>query len=79
MPILNIGTKDELSIKKLSNLISNYIGYKGKIIFDKVSPDGTFRKNLDSSIINSLGWFPKINLKNGLKKVIMSRGFKKFK
>ncbi len=79
LPLINIGTKDEISIKKLSKLIATFIGFRGNIIFDKKSPDGTFRKNLDSSIINSLGWFPKINLKNGLKKVIMSRGFKKLK
>ncbi len=76
LPILNIGTKDELSIKKLSSLISNYIGYKGKIIFDKISPDGTFRKNLDSSKINYLGWKNKIKFEKGLKEVIQNRKYK---
>ena len=79
LPLINIGTKDELSIKKLSKLIASYIGFKGKIIFDKKSPDGTFRKNLDTKIINSLGWFPNISLKDGLKKVIEIRGLKKLK
>ena len=73
LPILNIGTKNEISIKKLAKLIALYIGFKGKIIFDKKSPDGTFRKSLNSNIIKSLGWHPKINLRNGLKKVVMSR------
>ena len=44
-----------------------------RLSFDKKSPDGTFRKNLDTKKINSLGWFPKIKLKIGLKKVIESR------
>jgi GDP-L-fucose synthase len=73
LPILNIGTKDEISIKNLSQLISELIGFNGEIKFDKKFPDGTFRKNLDTKKINSLGWFPKIKLKVGLKKVIESR------
>ncbi len=73
LPILNVGTKDHFSIKNLSNLIAKYINFKGKIIFDKSSPDGTYKKNLDSSKINKLGWFPKINFYEGLKKVIQSR------
>jgi len=73
LPILNIGTKDEISVKNLSQLISELIGFNGEIKFDKKFPDGTFRKNLDTKKINSLGWFPKIKLKVGLKKVIESR------
>ena len=73
LPIMNVGTKDEISIKKLSNLIAKFINFKGKIIFDKNSPDGTFKKNLDSTKINRLGWFPKIKFYDGLKKVIKSR------
>ncbi len=73
LPIINVGTGDEISIRSLSKLIANFIGYKGKIIFDKSLPDGTFRKGLDSSKIKNLGWEPKINFKLGLRKVINSR------
>ncbi|MDC0046937.1 NAD-dependent epimerase/dehydratase family protein [Candidatus Pelagibacter sp.] len=73
LPVLNVGTNQEFSIKKLSELISKYFNFNGKIIFDKKSPDGTFRKKLDSSIINRLGWYPKISFKYGLKKVIENR------
>ena len=73
LPLLNIGTKDEISIKNLSKLIAKYNNFEGKIIFDKKSPDGTFRKNLDSSKIKKLGWTPKIKLKNGLREVIENR------
>jgi GDP-L-fucose synthase len=73
LPILNVGTKNHISIKKLSKLIARYINFKGKIIFDKNSPDGTYKKNLDSSKINRLGWSPKINFYKGLKQVIRSR------
>lgn len=73
LPIFNVGTKDVISIKNLSKLVAKFIDFKGKIIFDKNFPDGTFKKNLDSSKINKLGWFPKIKFYDGLKKVVHSR------
>ncbi len=65
---VNVGTGYEISIKELSYLISDVIGFKGKIIFDPKYPDGTPRKLVDSSIINSLGWKPKIDIQVGLTK-----------
>ena len=73
LPVLNVGTNQEFSIKELSELISKYLSFNGKILFDKKSPDGTFRKKLDSSLINRLGWLPNIQFKHGLKKVIENR------
>ena len=73
LPIFNIGTNEEISIKNLAELIKKYIDYSGKIIFDKNSPDGTFRKVLNSRKIKELGWSPKITFKDGLKKVINDR------
>ena len=67
MPI-NIGSGFELSINDLAKLISKKIGYKGKIFFDNISPDGTFRKILDSNKLNSLGWKAKVDLKTGIEK-----------
>ena len=73
MPILNIGTKDIVSIKQLSKLIAKFTGFKGKINFDKQSPDGTFKKDLDISKVTKLGWSSKIKLFDGLKGVIEKR------
>ncbi len=73
LPILNVGTNEEISIKNLSKIIAKFIHYRGKIIFDKKSPDGTYRKKLNSNKIRNLGWYPKIKLMNGLKKVIEKR------
>ena len=72
-PIINVGTGENISILKLSKIISKIVKYNGKIIFDKKYPDGTFKKNLNSSKIYKLGWRPKIKLKEGLKEVINSR------
>jgi GDP-L-fucose synthase len=73
LPIINVGSNEEISIKKLSKLIAKYIRYKGKIEFDHKSPDGTYRKGLNSSKIRDLGWYPRIKLEVGLKKVIEKR------
>ncbi len=63
---LNIGCGDEVSIKDLALLIKKITGFSGKLSFDKSKPDGTPRKLLDSKIIKSFGWDPKISLEKGL-------------
>tara|TARA_Y100000992_G_scaffold296187_1_gene258078 strand:- start:1238 stop:2182 length:945 start_codon:yes stop_codon:yes gene_type:complete len=73
LPLINVGTKEEISIKNLSKLIAKFASYTGKIKFDHKSPDGTYRKVLNSSKIRDLGWYPRIKLKDGLKEVIKKR------
>ena len=67
---LNVGSGEEVSIKELANLIAEYTGFRGEILWDKNKPDGTFRKNLDITRIKSLGWEPNLGLKKGIKKLI---------
>ena len=67
---LNVGSENEISIKDLAKLISNSVGYKGKIIWDGSKPDGTPRKKLETSRLYNLGWLPKIDLKRGIKATI---------
>ncbi len=67
---INIGSGEEISIYELSKLIAEKIGYQGKIHWDENYPDGTFRKLLDSSLINRLGWRPKTSLSLGIDKVL---------
>ena len=57
----------------MAKLIKKYTNFRGNIIFDKSSPDGTYRKVLSSRKIKELGWNPKISFKDGLKKVIDDR------
>ena len=73
MPILNIGTGENIKITNLAKMISKFSNYTGVIKFDKRFPDGTYKKNLNSKIIKKLGWKPRINLKNGLKEVILKQ------
>jgi GDP-L-fucose synthase len=63
---INIGTGKDTSILELANLISEIVGYKGLIKWDTSKPNGTPRKLLDTSKINSLGWSPKIPLVEGI-------------
>ena len=67
---LNIGTGIDISIKDLVHKISNEFIFKGEVIWDKSKPDGTLRKRLDISRLNSLGWESKISLDEGIKKTV---------
>ncbi len=68
--IVNIGTGEDLSIKELALKIKDIVGYQGEIKWDSTKPDGTPRKLLDVSKLNSLGWKYKISLEEGLKNTI---------
>ncbi len=63
---LNIGFGEDISISELAKMIMEITGYRGSITFNTSKPDGTFRKLLDSSRIQSLGWKAKIELKHGI-------------
>ena len=70
LPIMNVGSGESVSIFKLSKLIAKITGYKGRIYFDKNFPDGTLKKNLNSSRIRKLGWKASTKLKDGIAIVI---------
>jgi GDP-L-fucose synthase len=67
---LNIANDEEISILNLANMISNLIGFRGETKWEESMPNGTLRKKLDVSLINSLGWSGKIKLEDGLKSTI---------
>jgi len=64
--IINIGTGKDITIKALAELIKNIVGYKGALVFDSSKPDGTPRKLLDVSRLNSLGWKERVTLEDGV-------------
>ena len=64
--IFNVGPESEISINELALKISMIVGYKGEIAFDRVSPNGSSRKLLDSSFIKNLGWHSKVSLDEGI-------------
>ena len=72
LTLLNVGTGIDITIKDLAREISQTVGFKGKTEWDNTKPDGTFKKQLDVSKLMSLGWKPKIKLKEGIKDAIDS-------
>lgn len=64
---INVGFGEDVKIIELAELIKDIVGFKGQILFDKSKPDGTPKKLMDSSLLNSLGWKPAIKLSDGLK------------
>jgi GDP-L-fucose synthase len=63
---INVGSGLEVSIMELAELISEVVGYCGKIKWDTTRPNGTPRKLLDSSRLENMGWSNSRNLKDGI-------------
>lgn len=70
---VNVGTGIEISIKDLAELIKEIVGFKGTLKFDTSKPDGTPRKLTDTTKLKNLGWFPKINLEEGIRNVYQTK------
>lgn len=68
--VINIGPNREVSIKELSELVAEEVGYTGKIVWDITKPNGTPRRALDTSKMDSLGWKAKTSLEDGLKTTV---------
>jgi GDP-L-fucose synthase len=66
VPLLNVGSNEEITISNLVTLIKNIVGFNGEINYDKSKPDGNPRKLLDSTKIFNYGWKPKMNLEKGI-------------
>ena len=63
---VNVGTGSDLTILELAKLIAKTTGYNGEIFTDPTKPDGTPKKLLDISLIQSTGWAPEIPFETGL-------------
>ena len=64
---VNIGSGKDFTIREIAETIGLVTNYNGRIFFDSSMPDGTAKKLLDNSKLQSLGWTPKIDLIDGLK------------
>jgi GDP-L-fucose synthase len=67
---VNVGSGTDISIAELARLIATATGYEGDIVFDTSMPDGTPRKLLDVSRLDSLGWSASIPLDQGVRETI---------
>jgi GDP-L-fucose synthase len=64
---VNVGTGEDVTIRELAGIVGEVVGYRGEIRFNAGYPDGTPRKLLDVSVLRSLGWQPKIGLREGIR------------
>jgi GDP-L-fucose synthase len=70
---INIGNSEEVSIRKLVELIGEEMNFKGTAVFDNTKPDGQYRKPCSNAKLRSLGWDGEyVSLRDGLRETIKS-------
>jgi len=67
---VNLGSGEEIRIGVLVKLISDIVGFRGKIKWDRTKPDGQPRRGLRIWKAKELGWIPKVELRDGLAKTV---------
>jgi GDP-L-fucose synthase len=67
-PLINIGCGKDQTILELAQLIKDVVGFDGRFRFDSSKPDGTMQKLLDVTLLDALGWRPKISLRQGIER-----------
>ncbi|MBM5823072.1 MAG: GDP-L-fucose synthase [Cyanobacteria bacterium K_Offshore_surface_m2_011] len=67
---INVGTGTDVSIKELATMVSEAVGFRGRIAWDTSKPDGTPRKLLDVGRLAALGWRATIPLPDGLRRTV---------
>ncbi len=64
--VFNVGTGSDMEIREYANLMAQVVGYRGDVLFNSEKPDGTPKRLLDSSKLNTLGWHHEIKIEEGL-------------
>jgi len=65
---INVGSGEDLTIRELAEMVAQVVGYTGSIVTDPSKPDGTPRKLMDVSRLSTLGWSPRIPLREGIER-----------
>lgn len=66
---INVGSGKELTIKELSQLVAQAVGFVGEIVWDKEKPNGTPRKLIDVEKLHRLGWTHKVEIEEGVQRL----------
>ena len=69
---INVGTGTDVTIRELTELVADVIGYRGRIVWDATKPDGTPRKLMDVSRLSALGWRARVGLREGVERTYAS-------
>ena len=67
--LINVGVGEDYTIHEISEIVREVVGFSGRFHFDTSKPDGTPQKLLDISRLEKLGWRPKIQLRDGVRRV----------
>ena len=65
-PLVNVGCGEDLTVRELAELVKEEVDFSGSLAFDTAKPDGTMRKLLEVSRLNTLGWQAKTSLRDGV-------------
>lgn len=63
---INVGVGTDVTIRELTEIVAEVVGYRGRITWDASKPDGTPRKLMDVSQLSALGWKARIGLREGI-------------
>ena len=66
VPLINIGTGKDVTIRELAEQVCDALGFKGDLVFDTTKPDGTPQKLLDVTRMRNLGWHSRTTLAEGI-------------
>ena len=66
--MLNVGVGEDLSINELMALIQDVVGHDGPVEHDRTKPDGTPRKLVDTTRMDTIGWTADTSLREGIQK-----------
>lgn len=64
----NMGCGYDITIKELAELVKKITGFEGDIVWDASKPDGTYRKLMDVSQLEKVGWKATTSLEDGIRK-----------
>lgn len=63
---VNVGSGEDMTIEALARMVMEVVGYEGELEKDLSKPDGTPRKLMRADKLRSLGWSPRIGMRQGL-------------
>lgn len=67
---VNVGTGQDLSIKELADAVATATGFEGETAWDTSKPDGTPLKRLDTTLLQSLGFTPRVDIREGVQETV---------
>lgn len=67
---INVGSGREITIRELAQMVSTAVGYEGTLVWNDAMPNGTMRKVMDVARVNAMGWRPRIELAEGIRRVV---------